>query len=780
MPQTTKSKISESWFVFLIKATLYPLVFGIAVSSFASTSTAIMVALAALLGSLLAPWMVRTRFKKWPILLLGPLMVLLGLFLDYILTQPTFFATTLGVETTITLSEWFRLGLFAFGFAFLLRALALYFPALNILEAMVAVAFFVWLFAGHRHFAFHQPRALSDFSWEIGLNPLLLWLIVGALLLVASTLLLLQNKKVGRSFLQIFLILLIGGLSFYLFKDKNINLAERDNPFGLFGNDPDSMKRGQKGEGTNSGQGEQQNQSGANQTPQGEAGPGQSQPATGQNAQNQNQGQNNQQKGDQKDKQGNKNQLDEMPFNNNYSSGNKNQPVAVVKFLDEYVPPSEYYYFRQTAFSRFNGHRLVQSVADEDIFPNLSSVEQTVKLPYFDSVAFKKVSSQVFLMSDPTKPFALANPQRVKKIANPNTAYFKGVYEADSFSLSRDYEAMFNDDKLPSWDPEKLKKYLELPADPRYKKLAESLLPQIKPDYRDNPLVRMLAISYYLGKTGYYSLQSDHASAEDPTASFLFGNKTGYCVHFAHAAVYLARSLGIPARVGAGYAVAASRRGRSEYLAIMERDAHAWPELYIEPYGWVIVDVPVQNYLDPPLPEPSPDLQNKLGQIADKDENPWEQDREPSRLAEYWQSFVNGLKLLLKYALLVLIPLLFLTVLLGYFYKFWRLWFWNQGQVSDRLRKGYRSLLDVLQLNGLQRHFGETREDFARRVSLLTPSFVGLSWNFLEQRLGKATLMNESELQAQVKTVKSELRNKKKDWRFFVRLLHPFSWWKVR
>ena len=39
------------------------------------------------------------------------------------------------------------------------------------------------------------------------------------------------------------------------------------------------------------------------------------------------------------------------------------------------------------------------------------------------------------------------------------------------------------------------------------------------------------------------------------TAAFLFGNFTGYCVHSAHASVYLWRSLGLPARIGTGYLV---------------------------------------------------------------------------------------------------------------------------------------------------------------------------------------------------------------------------------
>ena len=64
----------------------------------------------------------------------------------------------------------------------------------------------------------------------------------------------------------------------------------------------------------------------------------------------------------------------------------------------------------------------------------------------------------------------------------------------------------------------------------------------------------------------------------------LFQKKKGYCSYYASAFVILARSLGIPARYVQGYCV----RGESgECVTVSSNDAHAWPEAYIEGFGWL-------------------------------------------------------------------------------------------------------------------------------------------------------------------------------------------------
>jgi transglutaminase-like putative cysteine protease len=65
--------------------------------------------------------------------------------------------------------------------------------------------------------------------------------------------------------------------------------------------------------------------------------------------------------------------------------------------------------------------------------------------------------------------------------------------------------------------------------------------------------------------------------------------RSGYCVHFSAAMATMARTLGIPARIGVGYTFGDSARaddGRLEFTVSTD-DLHAWPELYFDTIGWV-------------------------------------------------------------------------------------------------------------------------------------------------------------------------------------------------
>lgn len=82
---------------------------------------------------------------------------------------------------------------------------------------------------------------------------------------------------------------------------------------------------------------------------------------------------------------------------------------------------------------------------------------------------------------------------------------------------------------------------------------------------------------------------------EDPIRYFLEEGRKGYCMHFASAGVLLLRSLGVPARYASGYVVKPASFERQEdgsYLAqVIDRNGHAWAEVYLDKIGWVPVEM---------------------------------------------------------------------------------------------------------------------------------------------------------------------------------------------
>ncbi len=89
-----------------------------------------------------------------------------------------------------------------------------------------------------------------------------------------------------------------------------------------------------------------------------------------------------------------------------------------------------------------------------------------------------------------------------------------------------------------------------------------------------NPLAAALAIEQYLQVNYRYALRSNAPLREDPVAWFLFRSHEGHCEFFASSMVLLLRTIGIPARLQAGFA-GAEPDGEGGYL-VRDSHAHAW------------------------------------------------------------------------------------------------------------------------------------------------------------------------------------------------------------
>ena len=92
-------------------------------------------------------------------------------------------------------------------------------------------------------------------------------------------------------------------------------------------------------------------------------------------------------------------------------------------------------------------------------------------------------------------------------------------------------------------------------------------------------------MKFFQAQSLTYSLKPEALDINHTTDSFLFDKRQGYCVHFASSFVTMSRMAGIPSRIVTGYKADISN-SIENYLAVKERDAHAWAELYIDEH-WV-------------------------------------------------------------------------------------------------------------------------------------------------------------------------------------------------
>ena len=102
-----------------------------------------------------------------------------------------------------------------------------------------------------------------------------------------------------------------------------------------------------------------------------------------------------------------------------------------------------------------------------------------------------------------------------------------------------------------------------------------------------------------------YSLELPEPRTDDSIWDFLT-DRTGYCVQFASTMTIMARTLGLPARVGVGF-LPGERTGDDQFT-VRGKNAHAWTEIFFDNVGWVRFDPTpaVQSGLAPDwAPDPS-------------------------------------------------------------------------------------------------------------------------------------------------------------------------------
>ena len=132
----------------------------------------------------------------------------------------------------------------------------------------------------------------------------------------------------------------------------------------------------------------------------------------------------------------------------------------------------------------------------------------------------------------------------------------------------------------PSWLP---RVYLDLPPSvpSRVAALAQDITQGL-----ESPYDQAEALETYLRRLHYNQNVAAPPAGRDAADYFLFDSREGYCNYFASAMVLMARSLGIPARVAAGYAPGEYNSETGAYT-ILGSDAHSWPQLYFPGYGWI-------------------------------------------------------------------------------------------------------------------------------------------------------------------------------------------------
>ena len=758
--------------------------------------------LAAVLGVAAGEVLGRLRWRLWVVLLGLAAGLGLALAAAWLVTGLEAIPDALGAATALSMGVVLRLGALALFPVAALRAVACRRPALAVLELVAVVVALALMLSAHRDGIIVRPLWLSDWAWRAGLDPKQVLLGIGAVAVLLLTALMIAETGRRLTALSVLALPLLALASLGLFDVANLPQPTPDSELGLTqanepGGPPKHMNKGQPDPHGHGGHNQQQKQQGGKQGgKQGQKGSKQgtgdhnlpTEPTQGQGTQpkpdNQGQGQGAQPKDGQKDQQGQGGQsaMPKFSLERGQSDKGKRTPMAVVLLNDDYTPPAQQYYFRMESWSHYNGSRMVAAVDRSDVDRDVPDAFPTGQEEIEDApgkTGRTLVHADAVLVADHRRPFYLESPVRSRPIPNPNPDRFVRAYRFESLAQKWDYRRLVGRVAgNKKWSEQVLAHYLKGPKDPRYAALAQQIVSKLPQAKRQDPFLAALAVKVYFDRHFIYSTKHRHAGVADPTADFLFGNRTGYCTHFAHAAVYLWRSLNIPARVSVGYAVKADDRGGGT-LIITGSDAHAWPELYLRGLGWVLLDISPARNLDPPGTPADQDMLRKLGELArQQPPDPMEplstgSQREPGQRA----GMVAWSVLALALALLVTL----------YCIKLWRRLAPRFASRATLPRVGYRMALDVLAEAGLQRDYGETRAGFARRLKHRLPSLEGLTQMNVAARFAPpaAPLDQRPEFSDQhwrdgLRGLRGEVPLASKRWRRLLGLLNPLSFFQSR
>lgn len=152
-----------------------------------------------------------------------------------------------------------------------------------------------------------------------------------------------------------------------------------------------------------------------------------------------------------------------------------------------------------------------------------------------------------------------------------------------SMSVATAYELREAGTNYPEWviNPNAL---IGLSVSEEVKQLARQIISDAG---ANNPYDQAKAIETWLRNNITYNERIPAPPAGvDPVWWFLNTQREGYCTYYATAMVTMLRSLGIPARMAAGFAEGDYDAASGEFI-VRERDAHTWVEAYFPGYGWV-------------------------------------------------------------------------------------------------------------------------------------------------------------------------------------------------
>lgn len=286
----------------------------------------------------------------------------------------------------------------------------------------------------------------------------------------------------------------------------------------------------------------------------------------------------------------------------------------------------------------------------------------------------------------------------------------------------------------------------------RYKALLEAYDPELAEIiYSDdddlyNPFLRAVLLKNRLQSFNYTLDVAPLEEGED-VVEYLFRTKEGYCTYYATALALILRDAGIETRYAEGFIALANLNSTDEFYhrVILESQAHAWTEVFVEGYGYLPMDATPSNHVEDlsviPLEEEETTEPSTNEPILPPEDRPIIEQDEFSDVDFEELDFSDEEPLDITKHLWLLLPLYLLWRLLVYRLRHNKKYLKLRYNPTTLVKKVWPDLLHLYELQGIKL----SNEDTLRTslLKVLSENSFWSYWNDQEEREGILTMLEE-------------------------------------
>lgn len=242
------------------------------------------------------------------------------------------------------------------------------------------------------------------------------------------------------------------------------------------------------------------------------------------------------------------------------------------------------YYLRGEIYGEYTGSSWLPAPVEESLPPQVDP-QSPAPGRYMLEQEYTILASQWSFLYAVNQPVAGSDSLRFLQASDDPSFLLQS--ETDQYRVVS-WAARLSADLLAAagneYPPGVLSAYTQLPKTlpGRVKALAQTITQDSASSFE-----QALLIQNYLRSNYAYNLEiTPPPAGQDVVDYFLFEEKQGFCSYYASSMAVMLRSLGVPARVAAGYVTGGYNFYEEAYI-VPASNAHAWVEVYFPGFGWV-------------------------------------------------------------------------------------------------------------------------------------------------------------------------------------------------